>query len=544
MAFWLGFSWFFVIILRHQSYNIMKKLRLYTLLALLLMAGGVNLKAQNDSYFTYEDPNFRFSEGGPCLEVGSNDSKNHFFLASAFDFSYDWFAYEQEHNTPARILKLSPEMELLGEMVIGEDGRRSTVTGIHHDPENEDLFLAVGKIHDNDLHYDKPFMVRFDADLNIVWQKEVELPHNCCKFFFKQKSFMDSQNDIVYMTEFYDSSNPMTHPYLYLRLSSEGDVMAIDSTQTALLTTGGIFEYLDGSGDYGVCNSSNASIQRLNRNFEPMGQRNIPYNIHFENADEILLMSRYDRCSVLSMPDSSLFIAADGNGWFDPEVVPDAAVLMKLSPSDTLFNIYVDDFDGLFLSDCYDDYTETVAEIKGLDILNDNLFLCYGILDYEPGGGMVGNSAFCVTKLTTGLDVIWQQVYDFNNRIMPRYVMATQDGGCLVTGEIGTGLNGEEGMMMFAVKIDSEGYLDVAEAENPVQYGECYPNPGTNVLNIRTVLQNAWVEVYDTNGRLIHSQALTENVTAIGAEDWVKGVYVWKVMANSKEAGCGKWIKE
>ena len=139
---------------------------------------------------------------------------------------------------------------------------------------------------------------------------------------------------------------------------------------------------------------------------------------------------------------------------------------------------------------------------------------------------------------------LWQQVYDFNNRIMPRYVMATQDGGCLVTGEIGTGLNGEEGMMMFAVKIDSEGYLDIAEAENPVQNGECYPNPGTSVLNIRTALQKARVEVYDTNGRLIHSQALTENVTTIVAEDWVKGVYVWKVMANSKEAECGKWIKE
>jgi hypothetical protein len=51
----------------------MKNIRLYALLALLLMAGGVNLKAQNDSYFTYEDPNIRFSEGGPCLEVGSND---------------------------------------------------------------------------------------------------------------------------------------------------------------------------------------------------------------------------------------------------------------------------------------------------------------------------------------------------------------------------------------------------------------------------------------------------------------------------------------
>ena len=71
-----------------------------------------------------------------------------------------------------------------------------------------------------------------------------------------------------------------------------------------------------------------------------------------------------------------------------------------------------------------------------------------------------------------------------------------------------------------------------------------YPNPGRNTLNIRTALQNARVEVYDTNGRLIHSQALTEHVTAIDATDWVEGVYVWKVIVDGKEAEVGKWIKE
>jgi hypothetical protein len=516
----------------------MKMTRLYALFALLLIVGGANLKAQTESYFTYEDPTCRFSEGGPCLEVGSNNSENHFFLVSAFDFSFEWFTYEQEHNTPARILKLSPEMELLDEMIIGEEGRRSTVTGIHHDPKNEDLFLVVGKIHDNELHYDRPFMVRFDADLNIVWQKEVELPHNCCKFFFKQKSFMDSQHDIVYMTEFYDSSNPMVHPYLYLRLSSEGDVMAIDSTQTALFNTGGIFEYQDGSGNYGVCNS--ASVQRLNLDFEPIGQRNIPYNIHFNNANEILLMSRYDRCTVLSMPDSSLFIAADGNGWFDPEVVPDAAVLMKLSPSDTLINIYVDDFDGLFFSDCYDDYTETVAEIKGLDILNDNMFFCYGILDYEPGGGMVGNSTFCVTKLTTGLDVVWQRIYDFNNRIMPRYVMATQDGGCLVTGEIGTGLNGEEGMMMFAAKIDSEGYLDVPETGNMSRPVACYPNPAKHRVIIDGI-EPAEVQVYNAFGQLTKT---VRGTNEINMSDLPSGTYSIRVKMEDGKVFSDKVVKE
>lgn len=45
------------------------------------------------------------------------------------------------------------------------------------------------------------------------------------------------------------------------------------------------------------------------------------------------------------------------------------------------------------------------------------------------------------------------------------------------------------------------------------------------------------------NGRL-HSQALTENVTAIDAEDWAEGVYVWKVMSNGKIVETGKWVKE
>ena len=71
-----------------------------------------------------------------------------------------------------------------------------------------------------------------------------------------------------------------------------------------------------------------------------------------------------------------------------------------------------------------------------------------------------------------------------------------------------------------------------------------YPNPGGNTLSIRTGMQNACVEVYDTNGRLIHSQALMENVTGIDAGDWAEGVYVWKVIANGKEVEIGKWVKE
>ena len=87
-------------------------------------------------------------------------------------------------------------------------------------------------------------------------------------------------------------------------------------------------------------------------------------------------------------------------------------------------------------------------------------------------------------------------------------------------------------------------------SEETAECTEVYPSPGNNCMNIRTDLQNARVEVYDINGRLIHSQALTQNVTAIDATDWAEGVYVWKVYKASVSTGStalaetGKWVKK
>ncbi len=94
-------------------------------------------------------------------------------------------------------------------------------------------------------------------------------------------------------------------------------------------------------------------------------------------------------------------------------------------------------------------------------------------------------------------------------------------------------------------KFPAEAFLGIDEAhDNGLKVSVAYPNPGKDVLNIRTGLQNAWVEVYDMNGRLIHSQTLTEHVTGIDAGDWAEGVYVWKMLASGKEVEIGKWVKE
>lgn len=88
-------------------------------------------------------------------------------------------------------------------------------------------------------------------------------------------------------------------------------------------------------------------------------------------------------------------------------------------------------------------------------------------------------------------------------------------------------------------------YDGIEEQESCPKDGvKVYPNPGNNTFNIRTTLQNACVEVYDMNGRMVHSQEITENVTSINAEGWPSGAYIWKVISDNKEAESGKWIKE
>ena len=120
---------------------------------------------------------------------------------------------------------------------------------------------------------------------------------------------------------------------------------------------------------------------------------------------------------------------------------------------------------------------------------------------------------------------------------------ACPEGGCLVSCHKIHEATNEAGNCL--IKITKETLVGIKEAHDAgFAVAMAYPNPGVNTLNIRTALKNARVEVYDNNGRLIHSQALTEHVTAIDAGDWTEGVYVWKVYTNNKEVENGKWIKE
>ena len=94
-------------------------------------------------------------------------------------------------------------------------------------------------------------------------------------------------------------------------------------------------------------------------------------------------------------------------------------------------------------------------------------------------------------------------------------------------------------------KLPKESFDNIEEAHDKgFVVAVAYPNPGKDMLNIRTALQNAHVEIYDFSGRLIHNQQISDNITPITTTSWPSGTYIWKVIANGKEAESGKWIKQ
>ena len=194
------------------------------------------------------------------------------------------------------------------------------------------------------------------------------------------------------------------------------------------------------------------------------------------------------------------------------------------------------------------DLVDWPAMSQALCFPDEETILSVGTLDVSTGLGLQYPCwGLYIGRSTLNLNILNEVYYIDELYAMDTYgVYACQDGGCLVVANLRERNSGNDNKYEFAIlKFPAEAFLGVEEAHtNGLKVAIAYPNPGHDVLNIRTALPDARVEVYDANGRIVHSQDITENVTSIDAGEWSEGVYVWKVICNDKLAETGKWIKE
>ena len=183
---------------------------------------------------------------------------------------------------------------------------------------------------------------------------------------------------------------------------------------------------------------------------------------------------------------------------------------------------------------------------SAVNLIDDNS-LCYV---YELYQGLSDNldSWIVIEHLNNNFDTISTFYYGIDNGMkeVAYDVLRTKDGGVIIVHGSGSLDIFEDYSLMTKFPASAFGFDNIEEAHaHNLHLAIAYPNPGGDVLNIRTGLRNATLQVYDMQGRIIHQQIITDEVTSIDASKWNSGTYIWKLkIENGKlKVEEGKWVK-
>lgn len=182
-------------------------------------------------------------------------------------------------------------------------------------------------------------------------------------------------------------------------------------------------------------------------------------------------------------------------------------------------------------SNCIDFYHSSCIYLGGNHNIQD-------ILGIEP-------SWFYITKLNDTLGVEYERYIGGDDYYVLFNVTAAADGGVLLTGtrqEPNMSYLERDG---FIIKLDSTGCITGIPENSSITISDAiiYPNPGSNVINVRTALKGCVFHLYDNWGRPILSRPLLNNITSISTNTISKGNYYYTVNIKEKTIISGIWIK-
>ena len=100
----------------------------------------------------------------------------------------------------------------------------------------------------------------------------------------------------------------------------------------------------------------------------------------------------------------------------------------------------------------------------------------------------------------------------------------------------------------FLLKVNSEGLITGMEEPKGICASEAlvYPNPGGEQFQVKLAAQhqNALLEMYSLNGKMLLSEQLNQAQTTINAQALPQGCYTYRITSNGQKIANGKWVKE
>ena len=183
---------------------------------------------------------------------------------------------------------------------------------------------------------------------------------------------------------------------------------------------------------------------------------------------------------------------------------------------------------------------------SGVDLKDDNSI--YYTYSMNIGYYSYLDSWICIDRLDSNMNKITTLYYGLDDMCHDRVlsINTTKDEGAIIV-HSGFDLDSDKGYN-FVTKFPVSAFVNIEEAHaHNLKLAVAYPNPGGDVMNIRTGLRNAVLTIYDMQGRKVHEQEIADEITSVDASRWSLGTYVWELRAgNGNGSGIlesGKWVK-
>ena len=539
----------------------MKKSSVIVILLMTALLGTAQAQ-QPDFLFEHPMPESEYSHNSYLVKAVVEANDGSYLFAISTEEADSWFVVGQEYeNLPALVYKVSPVGEVVGQLNVGVEGAPALIDGLFIAPDDSTCFIAVGRIRNLEQECDRFFIARLDQELNLQWQRDVELPDEYKMLMHGARTFMDGTGDIVScVVPFEPEPNGGVPPVdcyhrLYVRISPEGELKAIESYPVIcdLLhgAQGELFEFQDGSGDYGHIVKEYESkdgnrmpfLLRMDRDFSAFSRSGLPEVISLPMENNTIV---YYEAAARAFSDSTVIVAAeDMYSWWDPITYDygfgNAIAVMKYGFDGSLISMShtVDEGDVN-----YDAYSQrNLAWRKGMDVGDDCLYFCYGVYDriYGAYGLTIPNGCALVKTDMDGV-IIWQRYYNDGHFLLPRTMQASSDGNCLVAGDSFD--VGYVNPKIFALKFFSDGTLATPELQDFVRPYAYFPNPTRDELRLHYSpdVKPTQIELYDIQGRLVKTQRTS--LESLNMQGLAACTYTMRITMENGKVFSDKVVKE
>jgi hypothetical protein len=196
------------------------------------------------------------------------------------------------------------------------------------------------------------------------------------------------------------------------------------------------------------------------------------------------------------------------------------------------------------------DTIDFAGTIRSMDFSDPNKVYVGATSNISLVGGNFGqqNSWYALSSFDSVLNLRWTKYYGGDTYYLLEDVVATSDGGAIMSGTRYNYQAQSNKCDIYLVKVDQDGIVTYADnnQHEVVHDAIVYPNPGTDHMIIESgpQISGAQFQMCSIDGKNVITKTLNERKVTLNTQSLQTGTYVWQIIFNDKAIETGKWVKE